>query len=304
MLPYKTVADAEVALSRSLTYAESLWVKYSADKSDFTLYCHNILILCLVYSTAPLPFVLVELLRSPKLDRYKIQPKVRLSPSDLFACYKAVMKTFFLSAGTLQLLSYPAIKVVGIRTGLDLPSGREMVAQLFVYVVVEDYSNYWIHRWLHSAWGYENIHRVHHEYSAPTALAAPYAHWAEIFILGLPSFLGPALVPGHILTFWLWFLCRQIEALHIHSGYDFPWSPNKFIPFYGGAEYHDYHHYVGGFCQSNFASFFTYCDYIYRTDRGYWYQKKLLNKMQEETRNDKLHNGLANSIPGRILKSY
>lgn len=49
--------------------------------------------------------------------------------------------------------------------------------------------------------------------------------------------------------------------------YEFPWSPTKYIPFYGGAEYHDYHHYVGGQSQSNFASVFTYCDFIYGTDK-------------------------------------
>jgi sterol desaturase/sphingolipid hydroxylase (fatty acid hydroxylase superfamily) len=58
----------------------------------------------------------------------------------------------------------------------------------------------------------------------------------------------------HLFTY---FVCR----------YDFPWSVTKLIPFYGGPEYHDYHHYVGGQSQSNFASVFTYCDYIYGTDK-------------------------------------
>lgn len=49
--------------------------------------------------------------------------------------------------------------------------------------------------------------------------------------------------------------------------YDFPRTPTKYVPFYGGAEYHDYHHFVGGQSQSNFASVFTYCDYIYGTDK-------------------------------------
>lgn len=49
--------------------------------------------------------------------------------------------------------------------------------------------------------------------------------------------------------------------------YDIPWNPTKFIPFYGGADHHDYHHYVGGQSHSNFASVFTYCDYIYGTDK-------------------------------------
>ncbi|KMT12245.1 hypothetical protein BVRB_5g101900 [Beta vulgaris subsp. vulgaris] len=100
-------------------------------------------------------------------------------------------------------------------------------------------------------------------------------------MLGFPSFLGPAIVPCHITTFLLWVVLRHIEAIETHGGYDFPWSPTKYIPFYGGAEYHDYHHYVGGQSHSNFASVFTYCDYIYGTDKGYRYQKKLLTKLKE-----------------------
>ncbi|KAL6981807.1 hypothetical protein U1Q18_023427 [Sarracenia purpurea var. burkii] len=57
--------------------------------------------------------------------------------------------------------------------------------------------------------------------------------------------------------------------------YEFPWSPSKYVPFYGGAEYHDYHHFVGGKSQSNFASVFTYCDYLYGT-----------NKLMKKSRSD------------------
>jgi 4,4-dimethyl-9beta,19-cyclopropylsterol-4alpha-methyl oxidase len=111
--------------------------------------------------------------------------------------------------------------MIGIRSGLPLPSGWEILSQLLVYFLVEDYTNYWIHRFLHNKWGYEKIHRVHHEYQAPIGFAAPYAHWAEILILGIPSFLGPAMVPGHMITFWLWIALRQIEAIDTHSGYCF-----------------------------------------------------------------------------------
>ncbi|XP_026411362.1 methylsterol monooxygenase 1-1-like isoform X1 [Papaver somniferum] len=188
-----------------------------------------------------------------------------------------------------------SVQMVGIRTGLPLPSGWEMVMQLLVYFLVEDYTNYWLHRWLHCKWGYDKIHSVHHEYEAPIGFAAPYAHWAEILILGIPTFLGPAMVPGHMITFWSWIILRQMEAIETHSGYDFPWTPTKYIPFYGGSEYHDYHHYVGGQSQSNFASVFTYCDYIYGTDKGYRYQKHYLEKLKEA--------GSSNISPSRFIKS-
>ncbi|KAI4315313.1 hypothetical protein L6164_028137 [Bauhinia variegata] len=291
MLPYHTLHEAEVALGRNLTFAETVWFNYSANKSDYFLYCHNILFLFLIFSVVPLPLVFLEVKRLVGFDKYKIQPKVRLSLDEMFKCYKDVMRMFFLIIGPLQLVSYPSIKIIGIRSGLPLPSGWEILSQLAVYFMIEDYTNYWIHRFLHGKWGYEMIHRVHHEYTAPIGFAAPYAHWAEVLILGIPSFLGPAIVPGHMITFWLWIALRQIEALDTHSGYDFPWSPTKYIPFYGGAEYHDYHHYVGGQSQSNFASVFTYCDYIYGTDKGYRYQKKILRKLKEELANGIEHNG-------------
>ncbi|XP_034674663.1 methylsterol monooxygenase 1-1-like [Vitis riparia] len=303
MLPYKTLQEAEAFLGRNLTFPETVWLNYSANKSDYFLYCHNILFLFLIFSVVPLPLVFMELSRSSGLDKFKIQPKVRLSSADIFRCYKDVMSMFFFVVGPLQLVSYPSIKMIGIRTSLPLPSGWEILMQLAVYFMVEDFTNYWIHRFLHCKWGYEKIHRVHHEYTAPIGFAAPYAHWAEILILGIPSFLGPAMAPGHIITFWLWIALRQIEAIDTHSGYDFPWSPTKYIPFYGGADHHDYHHYVGGQSQSNFASVFTYCDYIYGTDKGYRYQKKLLAKLKEDLKSNGQQNGVSYQNLTQDLKS-
>ncbi|KAA3454804.1 methylsterol monooxygenase 1-1-like [Gossypium australe] len=85
--------------------------------------------------------------------------------------------------------------------------------------------------------------------------------------------------------------------------YDFPWTPTRFIPFYGGADYHDYHHYVGGQSQSNFASVFTYCDYIYGTDKGYRYHKKVLRKLKEGSKVDGAQNGGSYYYPTQDLKS-
>ncbi|KAK1438698.1 hypothetical protein QVD17_04508 [Tagetes erecta] len=286
MLPYATVNEAETAIGRSLTAAETLWFNYTANISDYILYCHNILFLFLIFTIVPLFYVFIELILRDYVAAYKIQPKVKFSLYHHFKCYSRVMRMFILVVGPLQLVSYPSIQMIGVRTSLPLPSLMEIISQLIVYFLIEDYTNYWIHRLFHSKWGYEKIHKVHHEYTAPIGFAAPYAHWIEVLILGIPSFLGPAIVPGHMITFWLWIALRQIEAIETHSGYDFPWTLTKYIPFYGGADYHDYHHYVGGQSQSNFASVFTYCDYIYGTDKGYRYQKRLLQQLRDGSRGD------------------
>ncbi|XP_078445556.1 very-long-chain aldehyde decarbonylase GL1-10-like [Wolffia australiana] len=183
------------------------------------------------------------------------------------------LKQWYGAYNNLMLLQF-----MGIRTSLPLPSLWEACSQLLVYFLVDDYVNYWLHRMLHSKWLYENIHRAHHEFTAPIGFAAPYAHWAEVLIVGSPSLIGPALAPGHMVTLWAWIILRHLEAIETHIGYKFPLTPTKYIPFYGGAEFHDYHHNVGGQSRSNFASIFTYCDYIYRKNKGYQYHIAYIQK--------------------------
>ncbi|KAG5028417.1 hypothetical protein JHK87_011931 [Glycine soja] len=113
MLPYASIPEAAAALGRNLTFAETLWFNYSAAKSDYFLYCHNILFLFLflVFSLVPLPLVFLEFKRFSFVSSHKIQPKVHLSLAETFKCYKDIMHMFFLVVGPFQLISYPSIQV-------------------------------------------------------------------------------------------------------------------------------------------------------------------------------------------------
>jgi sterol desaturase/sphingolipid hydroxylase (fatty acid hydroxylase superfamily) len=90
-------------------------------------------------------------------------------------------------------------------------------------------------------------------------------HWK-----GIGTALGPFLVGAHLFTLWVWMLFRLWQTVDCHSGYDFPWSANRWIPFFGGAEFHDYHHmaFVG-----NYASTFTVWDKVFGTDQKYHIHK-------------------------------
>jgi 4,4-dimethyl-9beta,19-cyclopropylsterol-4alpha-methyl oxidase len=111
MLPYATAAEAEAALGRAMTAAESLWFRYSAGIPDYVLFWHNILFLFVVFTLAPLPVALLELRAPAAVGPFKLQPKVRLSREEFFRCYRDVMRLFFLVIGPLQLVSYPTVKV-------------------------------------------------------------------------------------------------------------------------------------------------------------------------------------------------
>jgi 4,4-dimethyl-9beta,19-cyclopropylsterol-4alpha-methyl oxidase len=49
-----------------MTGAEAAWFSYSASMSDHLLYCHNVAILLVVYTLAPLPLALLDLLSAPR----------------------------------------------------------------------------------------------------------------------------------------------------------------------------------------------------------------------------------------------
>lgn len=111
MLPFRSMEDAEIYLGRNLSFAERIWFQYSAEKSDYILYCHNMLFLFIFYTLSPIPFLLLELLRSNKIDKFKIQPNFKNTFSDMMHCYHKCLLTFIYAVGPLQLLSYPVIKV-------------------------------------------------------------------------------------------------------------------------------------------------------------------------------------------------
>jgi methylsterol monooxygenase len=130
-------------------------------------------------------------------------------------------------------------------------------------LVVEDAWHYFGHRLFHYPYLYKRIHKRHHFYAAPFGLAAEYAHPIETLVLGTGTVCGPLAYCWwsggnmHILTMvrcpprlgkadraqpsfrrsqYVWIALRLFQAIDSHSGYDFPWSLNKFFWLWSGAE--------------------------------------------------------------------
>jgi len=165
---------------------------------------------------------------------------------------------------------HPMAQFFGLATGVPFPSLLTMAYQIAIFFILEDTWHYWYHRALH--WGplYKNIHKIHHQYSAPFGLAAEYASPIEVMILGLGTVGTPILwcaITGdlHILTMYVWIILRLFQAIDAHSGYEFPWSLHHFLPFWAGADHHDTHHerFIG-----NYSSSFRWWDHLLDTESG------------------------------------
>jgi methylsterol monooxygenase len=198
----------------------------------------------------------------------------------VWKCVKHVAINQLLVQLPMMLLFHPAATLLGMKfLHFPFPPWTAVVTQCLVFLVVEDAYQYFAHRFLH--WGslYKNIHKLHHEYSAPFGIAAEYAHPLETIILGLGFFIGPlgwvyATGDLHYVTVAAWLALRLVQTVDSHSGYDFPWSLHHFLPFWAGAEFHDFHHKA---FKGNYASSFRWWDALCGTSTafGEWKRRKL-----------------------------
>uniref|UniRef100_A0A7S1XJL5 Fatty acid hydroxylase domain-containing protein n=1 Tax=Erythrolobus australicus TaxID=1077150 RepID=A0A7S1XJL5_9RHOD len=259
-------------------YVDPVWRWLLANLSETALYVGGMFVsLVGGYYIGALPYMVLDWLRIPFFARFKVQEHRYPTNGELARTARDLMVLFVGVMLPMIYVGAPVFKWLGMTAELPLPSAHAVVIQVLFFFVVEDFMNYWIHRWLHTPWAYKNIHSVHHEHDAPFALAATFAHPIEVIMLGIPTFTGPALVGPHMLTMWIWLMMRQYEAIDIHSGYEFPWNINSYLRFYAGTEHHDYHHHM---YSGNFASVFTWCDVLYGTSLGYetFRAKKLTSK--------------------------
>lgn len=159
------------------------------------------------------------------------------------------------------------MQAFGLKTTVPFPSLYTMAWQCTLFFLFEDTFHYFGHRLLHQPYFYKRIHKMHHEFSAPFGLTASYASTYEIAFLGIGTVGAPILcllLGGdlHMVTVYAWVCLRLLQAVDAHSGYDFPWSLHNWMPFWGGAAWHDKHHEK---FSVNYSSSFKWWDIIFGT---------------------------------------
>jgi len=237
--------------------------KYILDQfGEFGLFLCFYVIMATSYALSGYFFVLVD--RYHWFKKYKIQSEKYPTREDYVRCIKNLVINYIVFILPLGCISFPFTKFLNMSYALPLPSFKIYLFHIFLCLVGEDFFHYWMHRFFHTPWFYKNVHKEHHYYAAPFGLAANYAHPIEVGFLGLATFTPALLIRPHFITFYSWFIVRQLDAVLTHCGYEFPYIPFKLLPFYGGTEFHDYHHKA---FNCNYGSRFTWTDLVFGTYR-------------------------------------
>ena len=201
-----------------------------------------------IYWGTGLAYLVFEKLVASKafIQRYKIQPNKSVTGAELTKLVKAVLANHTMLLVGFLLLRKLGDSLRGLKGHFQemvdrpIPSIKRIFTEYIINLGVFEVIFYALHWSLHRPQWYKQIHKQHHEFKAPIALASEYAHPLE-FVLSniIPGAVGPLLTKAHPISTWVW-LCGSIVMTNTHhSGFMWPWYPAN-----SWTSAHDYHHYL------------------------------------------------------------
>lgn len=220
----------------------------------------------IVHGLLLLPFELWAPMKSIGAT-YKLQPKK-------YVDRPRIGRAILVSLSDLVLLGLPYVLALthvtvatggkhGVRVGGTLPPYSERAWMLLAHLLVNEVLFFYAHWALHIGVLYRRIHKIHHEFTAPFALAAVYAHPVEFVIADLIPFTAGFLIfRPHIFFVFIWIVGACLGTQTHHSGYRLPWIAS----FDEQPNFHDFHHMRFNCCYGNIG----WLDILHGTSKQYF----------------------------------
>lgn len=118
----------------------------------------------------------------------------------------------------------------------ELPGHLEAMSHGVAVTLLAEVGFYVTHRMMHWPWLFRHVHRYHHQYKAPMALAAQAQHPVEIVwntVIGLTAW--PFVLRSHVLILFIGAIIGTWGSVHDHCGYWFMGDGRQ-------PTFHDFHH--------------------------------------------------------------
>lgn len=238
------------------------WLNYTSETTFFDfMVLKGFLFYITLFWAVGIPYLLLDKYKKPHfLYKYKIQKNDKQDTYEkqrkkLPKTIKRVLQNQFFGTLPALVFLYIYLAYSGYNWAAPLPNFATLIGHFVLLLLGEELCFFTVHRIMHTKYLYRKIHKIHHEYAESIGIATHYVHYLEhIFGNLLPFFFGLIVFHVHILPFCLWATIGTINAIHSHSGYNFPWASYTL--------YHEHHHY-------NFTGNYGilgYLDRLFKTD--------------------------------------
>ncbi|GES57002.1 C-4 methylsterol oxidase [Aspergillus terreus] len=216
---------------------DALWSNIVASYSPLAIeFTGTLLVQILTFWLPSLCYLALDLLFPVFSQRHKLQPATKQpSAAEIRLCFRVVARNQLITSA-LHLTQIVLLRrgAPSYRISATLPGPIELLRDIAASLLLREALFYYSHRLLHRPAWYGRIHKRHHRFTAPIALAAQFAHPVEQIVANaLPISLPPQLLGSHVVTFWAFLAYELFNTATVHSGYDF---------FAGQAKMHDLHH--------------------------------------------------------------
>lgn len=165
-----------------------------------------------------------------------------LKPSSRPRMSKLLSNLAVTSFAVLPLVVLP----IGFMVRMDpnLPGPWEMFSHIVAAVLCNEILFFYGHWLMHAnSFLYGKIHKVHHEFKAPMALAAIYCHPVEFLVADIaPLGFGLISIGTHGYTGLVWTAFAVMATQTHHSGVRWPWIDFFSAGLEAQPNYHDKHH--------------------------------------------------------------
>lgn len=267
--------------SARLQACVDLWWETLRHHSWFCSVYFETIYTTIIYTIILIAFALLRTI--PALDKYQIDSSTRMPVQGRLYTFQLifyVIPLLLLDTFTIKRYGNMPIRNDGqfflffqwttsVQHVRDLPMDApnvgcmlvQIIAAIFVYDVLFSVLHFLLHR---ISWLYRSVHRVHHSHShGLTPDYTAHLHAIENIALVLTANISLKLVQAHPLTRAVYVPCLLFMLIDNHSGYDFPWNYDKWIPGHllGGSRMHYLHHVTG---RAHYQPFFHYLDSLYR----------------------------------------
>ncbi|XP_076599724.1 cholesterol 25-hydroxylase-like protein [Chaetodon auriga] len=220
-----------------------------------------------VYLSCCLPYICLDLLcsRLTLVHRFKIRPQSKVTWTMAWRCLRNILRNhvFFIFPLSVVVWYFRPVHSPPLA-----PEMLSVVKDVLACLLLFDMQYFLWHLAHHKvSWLYNFFHKEHHFYTATFSLTTESTGVWEMLTLSFFASLNPALLACHPLTEMLFYVTNMYLSVEAHSGYEFPWSLHRLIPFglYGGTQHHDLHHLK---FKVNYAPYFTHWDRLFGTQEG------------------------------------